>query len=541
MFVGTIVFSGAVNAAIVQVNPSSGLQNAINTAHSGDTLNLKAGIYYEHDITVNKNLIITGPKTTFKNKPTAVIDGQYKGRIFNITPNTDVTIQYLLIKNGNAYKDSLNPYGGALNKYEGIVNIENCILIQNKAYDGGAINNQYGTLTVLNSYITKNTAANGGGIGNGYGTMILINSTINYNTATYHGGGINLHDAETKIIDSNIYKNTGNQGGAVNSEIGNLKIKNSNIYNNKGYYGGGIYNYNSASMNYCRFFGNTATIGNVIFNRGGPLNAAFNWWGYNSAAKIASEIYNLGNDKVIYKPWIVLSIKANPSTVHTNEHSNITADLLHDSNGIFHNPANDVVPYVGCVNFVTTKGTINYSIFSNGLVTSTLINLKSSGKAIVSLTIDHQTVSTNIIVNPVASFAQIIIAAGTLKTYYELNHFLPTHIMVGSTKVTMPQFLYLLVTTTGNINVENLKPINIIEVNPAPASSGTFNHDKLFKSKYVRAAQNIKNFIIAKGRAPNFAITSLGNIPFSKLVYMYSKIVNFYGINNRLPNYVRIA
>jgi hypothetical protein len=42
------------------------------------------------------------------------------------------------------------------------------------------------------------------------------------------------------------------------------------------------------------------------------------------------------------------------------------------------------------------------------------------------------------------------------------------------------------------------------------------------------------------GRAPNYATSTLGNIQYESLIYMYSRILDFYGVNNRLPNYVTI-
>jgi hypothetical protein len=143
---------------------------------------------------------------------------------------------------------------------------------------------------------------------------------------------------------------------------------------------------------------------------------------------------------------------------------------------------------------------------------------------------------------PGATIAEIIAAAGQVKAFYEANGFLPANVLVGAQSITMPQFLYLLVTATQNVNVGNLNPITIIPVNPAPAPGGSYTHGNLLKASYLTVAGNIKNFIIANGRAPNWAQTSLGKIPFSKLVYMYSKVMNFYGniIPNRLPNYVSI-
>ena len=129
-----------------------------------------------------------------------------------------------------------------------------------------------------------------------------------------------------------------------------------------------------------------------------------------------------------------------------------------------------------------------------------------------------------------------------VKNYYEShNKTLPTSVTISGQAITMPQFLQLLVSGTLNINKNYLNPLTVIAVNPAPSPSGTFTAGNLQKNEYLIVAQNIKNFITTNSRAPNFATTSLGNIPFSKLVYMYSKIINFYGINHVLPNNVSIA
>ncbi len=206
-----------------------------------------------------------------------------------------------------------------------------------------------------------------------------------------------------------------------------------------------------------------------------------------------------------------------PANVSIGGTSTITADLLHDSDGFYHNPANGVVPYNGSANFVaTTFGTItNVTQFSNGVATATLTNLNVAGNAVVQSTVDHQTVQTTVVVVPGATIAQIIAAAGQVKAFYEANGVLPANVLVGAQSLTMPQFLYLLVTATGNVNVGNLNPINVIAVNPAPAPGGSYTHGNLVKASYLTVANNIRNFILANGRAPNWAQTSLGKIPFS--------------------------
>ena len=113
ILVGSIILSGAVSATNIPVtNDTDAIKNAINTAQPGDTLNLTAGTYNEHDIQVNKNLTITGP--TYTGTPTAVVDAQNQGRVFYIPSEVTVTLQYLLIQNGNAATDTANPNGGGI-------------------------------------------------------------------------------------------------------------------------------------------------------------------------------------------------------------------------------------------------------------------------------------------------------------------------------------------------------------------------------------------------------------------------------------------
>ena len=87
-----------------------------------------------------------------------MIDAQQQGRVFNILSGVNVTLQYLLIQNGNATKDTTNPNGGGIYNH-GTLNIKNCTIQNNKAYDGGGIYNEEGsTLTLTGSNVYNNTA-----------------------------------------------------------------------------------------------------------------------------------------------------------------------------------------------------------------------------------------------------------------------------------------------------------------------------------------------------------------------------------------------
>ena len=70
-----IICAGAASAATIEIRPSnSTTQDAINGTSDGDTIDLSAGTYNEHDITVNKNMTIKGPQVRIKGTSTSMID-----------------------------------------------------------------------------------------------------------------------------------------------------------------------------------------------------------------------------------------------------------------------------------------------------------------------------------------------------------------------------------------------------------------------------------------------------------------------------------
>jgi hypothetical protein len=227
---------GASTAKTIPVTPVIGIQKSINTAQTGDTLSLSTGIYKEHDLTVNKNLIITGPT----NK--ATIDAQGKGRAFYIKKGVTVTLKNLIIINGHA------PDGKP-----GSIHGQPWVPATVGQNGGGIYNN--GRLELIKSTITNCHAGNGGqGVtsegpngGNGggiynQGTLSVIGSLVKHNQAgnggmagfTYMGGGIQYPGEE--ILYPLAGGNGGNAGGIYS--INNLYITNSQIIQNTAGNGG---------------------------------------------------------------------------------------------------------------------------------------------------------------------------------------------------------------------------------------------------------------------------------------------------------------
>ncbi len=145
--------------------------------------------------------------------------------------------------------------------------------------------------------------------------------------------------------------------------------------------------------------------------------------------------------------------------------------------------------------------------------------------------------STNITINNVISASSIV------KSYVETNHTLPSTVEISGNQVSMPQFLELLTTALLNINSGSNATVTLKNYSSAAAPSENITSRNITKTEYLDIANRVKSFIDTNGKAPNYATqTSTGNtIRFESLVYMYSKILNYYKTNNVLPNYVSVA
>jgi len=239
--IGSIILSGTVSAADITVTSDSNIQKAVDSANSGDTLNLQAGTYKQHNIQINKDLTIKGPYTT--DSPTAIIDGQNSGSVFQILKGTSVTLQYLTIQNGNTATDSYSSDGaGIFNK--GTLTVNNCIIQKNTAKNGygGGIYNYGGIVNLSNSKVISNTALNGGGIRNyNGGSVTLTGSNVYSNVAThYEGGGIDNYYSSLTLTNSNIFNNIAKgPGGGIYNYYGTVSSDYLNLYQNTAYFHGG--------------------------------------------------------------------------------------------------------------------------------------------------------------------------------------------------------------------------------------------------------------------------------------------------------------
>jgi predicted outer membrane repeat protein len=223
------------------------ISDALAVALTGDSLALSAGHFDEHDIIINKKLIISGVRTL---TDSTVLDPKGLGRGLYISDG-DVTVRDLIIENGKLTND----------------------------LGGGIYVNGPATLTLAGRTIVRKNQvsgyfARGGGVGS-YGRLILKDdASVSDNVAIELGGGIYTAGNIELTDRSSVRKNTtaGSGGGIFADKAGSLNIGGyAQISNNTavdaggGIYGTGrIHGYAVISNNTADMGGGIATLGDFL-------------------------------------------------------------------------------------------------------------------------------------------------------------------------------------------------------------------------------------------------------------------------------------
>ena len=141
------------------------------------------------------------------------------------------------------------------------------------------------------------------------------------------------------------------------------------------------------------------------------------------------------------------------------------------------------------------------------------------------------------------SIKNVITGASNLKTYYTNNKKLPSTVTAGGITFTLPEFLYVMSQAICQIGNSNTKAIEVISGVSAPGnpSGDSISSAQLTDDKFLIVAKNVVSYITTNKRAPNYASSAVGKIIYSELVDSFSRILAFYGTDNRLPSYVTIS
>jgi parallel beta-helix repeat protein len=178
-------------STIYHVYPEESIQEAINSAQSGDTIIVHNGTYYEH-VVVNKSLSLVG-----EGREVTFIDGNGTGIVVTIEADA-VVINNFTVRNGG-----LDFMSGGIVLY----NARGCVI------EGNVVANNFAGI-----YLS-----------------VSNNNTIKQNVVTYNEWGIHLLDSNNNTVKENTVAN--NYEGFLFVYSGSNVLKNNNMTSN-------VYNFN---------------------------------------------------------------------------------------------------------------------------------------------------------------------------------------------------------------------------------------------------------------------------------------------------------
>jgi hypothetical protein len=164
--------------------------------------------------------------------------------------------------------------------------------------------------------------------------------------------------------------------------------------------------------------------------------------------------------------------------------------------------------------------------------TTSQSNQSTSTSKVVQTTVNVKKVSTS----PVKiKVSQVATASRYIKSYVAINHKLPSYVIISSTKVTMPQYLYLVTSSVIKIKNGDSTSMYLKNVDYPNSNKENITTKSYTKSYYLQTAKFLKAYMDKYHQVPSSFKTSSGWIQYSSLVYTYSKIIDFNKIEKRLP------
>jgi transglutaminase-like putative cysteine protease len=145
-------------------------------------------------------------------------------------------------------------------------------------------------------------------------------------------------------------------------------------------------------------------------------------------------------------------------------------------------------------------------------------------------------------VSPTVTYtpSEINTAATKVKTFVETNKRLPNYVTMKNKKVTMPQFLLLLNYDLTQTNSKSTAKVTLKNVKAPTSTSETVKSGSINKTEYIKLASSLKTNINNNGKVPCYVSSSRGKIKYETLVYTYSKVMDYYAKNKKLPNTVSV-
>jgi hypothetical protein len=119
------------------------IQSAIDASAPNDTILVAPGRYYENVRIISKTLTIRSIYSAFSDiqREITIIDGNQTGSCFAITDSSDVVLENLYLTNGSGFRQYTRslPTGGGVFCLDSSLDVINCIIKDNSAYDAGGV------------------------------------------------------------------------------------------------------------------------------------------------------------------------------------------------------------------------------------------------------------------------------------------------------------------------------------------------------------------------------------------------------------------
>ena len=260
------------NNCLVYTYPCATIEYAAGQAVTGDRVKVAAGTYHEHDILLNKRIILQGgypangpwgEENFIPELHVTTISADGKGRVLNILGNPTVEGFHLingstagsggavyvssgapLLRRNAIHHNHADRSGGGVYNALGSLTLERNLFYHNSAgLDGGGFYHALGNASVWNNLFYGNSVSrNGGGLYTAAGSPRLWHNTLHGNQAAGYGGGIYLGGGTPTISNTILVSNTASlSGGGLYRGGGSPAADYNDVWaNSGGDYGGGL-------------------------------------------------------------------------------------------------------------------------------------------------------------------------------------------------------------------------------------------------------------------------------------------------------------